>query len=105
MNVTDGKRPCVRVVYVAVVASARFPQVGGCPFPLSCGFRRSLLDRFQDVGHIVNLFVRVKQDMNVIWHEHEWEDSKVEFDCGFVDSIGEELADSLVAEIRPLVIG
>ena len=105
MNVVDGERSSVGVIDVAVVASSGFPQIRGRPSLISCSLGRTLFHRFEDIGHIVNLFEGMDEYVNVIGHEHISEDGKIEFHRGPVDSIDEEFADAVVVEVRLLVIG
>ena len=105
MYVFDGKRSCIRVFDVAVVASSSFPQIRGRPFLLSSSLGRSLFHRLEDIGHIVNLFEGMDEYVNVIGHEHIGEDDKVKFSRSFIESIGEEFTDAIVAEVLLLVIG
>ena len=75
------------------------PQVGGNPLPKLCLVRDSLLNGFEDRGHVVDLVHRVDEHVDVIWHEDIGKYGKVVLFRGFVDTLGEGFANTIIEQV------
>ncbi len=82
-----------------------FPQVSLDHAAILCAPGGSLLDRLEDLGHIVILVHRVNEHMNMVGHEYVGKDNEVVEFSGFVYSFGYEFANLVILEIWLAVKG
>ena len=104
MDVVSDLNSCLLACNITVIASAAFPEIGPNPSSILGTARWSLLDGFENLGHVINFVHRPNDDVDVIVHEDVGKNDEVVGLCGFVDSSREEFTDLVVLEIRLAVI-
>ena len=104
-NIEDTIQPCLGGKYVGIVSASSFPQLGRYPLAILGGFRGTLLNRFENIGHIVNLVHRVNEHVNMIRHEDIGKDGEVVLLRCLVDAVGKGSAYSVIEQVLSTVMG
>ena len=103
-NVENAIEPCLWAKDVGIVSASSFPQRGRYPLPILGGFRGTLLNRFENNRHFVNLVHRVNEHVNMIRHEDISKDLEVVFLRCLVDAVGKGFAYSVIEQVLSTVI-
>ena len=104
-NLENTIEPCLRAKYVGIVSAPSFSQRRRYPLPILGGFRGTLIIRFENISHVVNLVQRVNEHVNVIRHEDIGMDSEVVIPRSLVDAVGKSFAYSVFEQVLAVVVG
>jgi hypothetical protein len=104
-NVENTVEPCLWAKDVGIVSAPSFPQIGRYPLPILGGFRGTLLNRFENIRHFVNIVLRVNEHMNVNRHKDIGKDREVVLLRSLVDAVGEGFAYSVIEQVLAAVVG
>ena len=69
MNIVDDLLSGVWLSHISVIASTSLPKIGAYSASALCATRWTLLDRLEDLGHIVYFAHRSDEKMDVVVHE------------------------------------
>lgn len=99
VNVVDDLNSRFRFGHISIIAATSLPEIGCDKAFVFCTARWALLDRLQDLRHIVDFIHRANEQMDVVGHEDVGKNHEVVSGCCFVDSFGQQPADFVILKI------